>query len=401
MREQMRQQLATQQKERTVSQFRDSIRARHRKFRWRSRDRWTRFIDSHFKYEQMHPELLLADKQWMETLQDMMHNATAATATTTAASNPYPHCPTPTVADVAQCITRHMRSVLDIESSSSPSSPSLETPGKHHQEEQQQHMLATVVSMYAHEFCKSYAAREASTHAPAADRDPRTVAANALMDIAAFTDKLLSVLLMKYWHCDVLDSDLGEEAVMQEITRSIYSQGVHDLLLSLFDCIDEVGSSNRALLSKCREFNAHGVTMRHLGIAKRYRLDDSVHTYAHIVHDLRGLESELTLEDKCAVLSRCVSMISDTVQNYWHDKGGDHYTQEQLLITSDDLLPIFAFIFIRAELTHPVSHLSMMGELLDDFKSESAFALATADTAWKYVLALDWDVLEQQFEQTV
>lgn len=137
--------------------------------------------------------------------------------------------------------------------------------------------------------------------------------------------------------------------------------------------------------------------MRHLGIEKRFRLDDSISTYEHIVHEFRRFEKEQLVEDKISVLFRCVTMISDTVQQFW--RGQNVYPEETLLMASDDILSVLAYVIIRAEPTECVIHFSMIQEMLQDFKSNHAFALATADTAWKYVLTLEWDELERQFYQ--
>eukprot|EP01080_Neovahlkampfia_damariscottae_P008928 gene8928-877_t len=156
----------------------------------------------------------------------------------------------------------------------------------------------------------------------------------------------------------------------------------------------ELSEKDDLISEKLLEFK--DITLRHLQVKKQFRIGE--HPFESSVEIFKKVSTMHTIEEKIDVIASVIADISKSVSD--HYKSIDHgYSEEDLIVGADDLLPIFTYIIIKSQVQYLYSTLQIIIEISSEeiYIGEGGYCVATLETSLSTILTLNWDNLIQNF----
>lgn len=117
--------------------------------------------------------------------------------------------------------------------------------------------------------------------------------------------------------------------------------------------------------------------------------------YYEAVQTLKAVVGRASPFEKLLVLLKVRQSIEDNVQTFWE---GIQVERENLQLTTDQFIPIYMFVILKAQVQDLVAHVRLVKEFISDhvqFKSALGNTLSLIETALQFIVALDYRRLDE------
>jgi len=117
--------------------------------------------------------------------------------------------------------------------------------------------------------------------------------------------------------------------------------------------------------------------------------------YYEAVQTLKAVVGRASPFEKLLVLLKVRQSIEDNVQTFWE---GIQVERENLQLTTDQFIPIYMFVILKAQVQDLVAHVRLIKEFISDhvqFKSALGNTLSLIETALQFIVALDYRRLDE------
>ncbi len=432
MRQQMEHQKQMNQMNLNVQQFERTIVMNSRRFRWRSQDVWSKFLDEKFHYSRMNSELLHQDAQWLQSLRDKIFPTISPTPYSLLVVNQQQASPKESNSQqvIHAMIREHLYQIV-------------RKPG---------HALYHLLDEFVQIFMQKYSVTSAYSVAMMGSESNghhimKEDISKAMSDIETFIEKLVQALFGKYWtetmndlcekvnDCDkvvvsclyhaILTMNGGHGSGAGSVGGAKLSSTnsiVYHRILQMYYVLNR---ENDDLLNMKMEEMTHGgrpLLLKHFGVKRDFLLshDDSangghgngvtsssssngfIDPYQPAI-DLFirfNLESNVPLE-KLYCLRDCITEITNCVNRYYASQKSDNGSEVNAMsleLGADDLLPLFSYVMVKAQPSFLFSKFNFVVDFVDQslLLGELGYSLATLETAMTYMLSCDLATNQQQ-----
>eukprot|EP01027_Heterolobosea_sp_BB2_P018847 GEZU01026491.1.p1 GENE.GEZU01026491.1~~GEZU01026491.1.p1 ORF type:complete len:667 (-),score=245.88 GEZU01026491.1:68-2041(-) len=381
-----------------------------RRFSRQKSDRWQEFVSDNFHYEENNKNLKEYDKQWMDKLNQKRAQIKAKQQTSGKSAPgqqfsslqdaPFASADVDAEAELdaleeeyAEIARTHLFMILRSES----------------------HALHQLILSFVKEIQNEYPiAPPPPSHVIGGDgsvltsKQPpalsRKQIANMASDINAFADNLLVVLFGTF---PALDTEEGENVAMEEIRKYLFSLLYDNHIVPLY-------KRAAAIISGGGDFEFEEVkswvTPKHLRIPKRFRMEDLDEPYRAAIDKIESITAVASPEEKLNVLLETSNTIYSCIQQYHKQrKGGSNnnndnaeqeQNEEELMLSADDMLPIFTYVVLKAK---NVRDICIAGYFMEDFGDESlsrgslGYSLCTLVAAMELIKSLTTKELQRNY----
>jgi hypothetical protein len=228
--------------------------------------------------------------------------------------------------------------------------------------------------------------------------------------INAFMERMMDILSLQV-HQQIINSPHAKKEIVQAHVRDMtgyFYQIIENLLFTQIQpTVLALYKRHHALKTKSLNHKCavelKRVTPMHLEINPQFCLSEkgphntgaknAEHHYSRAIEHLRKLPQQTHTLGKLQILVETGQMIQECVKDY--------YEGQDAPVGADDLVPIFIYLIIRAN----VPDLYCEYKMIEDFTHESVtmgnigYSLATLQASTEHVSSLNWRTLDQNYIQ--
>jgi len=404
----------------TVQQFERTLVSNSRRFKWRSQDTWSKFLDAKFNYLKMNSDLLHQDSQWLQSLREHVVSSSSPSVLSVNHSTVIDGSSNKSSQNEQACkmIQDHVRAIV-------------KKPG---------HAIHSLLAEFTNVFMQNYdltmirnqlSSNSSSSSSSSSsmmmsmmistsDNDNngnggggsgdggdeeayvikvKECIAKAVTDIDTFVEKLVQALFGKYW-IDTMNDVCERVPECERIVVScIQSQlmtetGIYVKMLNLYHVVHQ--ESDDRLNEKIQKLNRNQLLLKHFHVKIKFVLGQDVNRslepYQTAIDQFIqfDVESNVPLA-KLQCLTDCIREITSCVTRYYRENVSLQMNATNLELGADDLLPLFSYVLAKARPSCLFSKLNFLADFVDEshLLGELGYSLATLETAINYMLTCE------------
>lgn len=227
-----------------------------------------------------------------------------------------------------------------------------------------------------------------------ANRRLKDVLPRLIKGIHVFSQKLCDILLM-----GPMQSFSNREKAVEYSNLSIETtlfEQLHHHILPLYELLYEQEDMQHS--QKLIEFAT--ISPAHLGIEKKFWLladstiqNSNLPPYHKAIQTLKTIKTVTSPKAKVFVLKATADAICDCVLEYWKGR----MDPKKLRIGGDEILPLFTYVIVKANVPKLYSESKLMEDFLSDsdLLGELGYMLVTFQTALSYICCMNLNECEQ------
>jgi len=202
------------------------------------------------------------------------------------------------------------------------------------------------------------------------ERDDQTEALilDQKSDIPGFINQLLYILLKKHWILGPA-TNIAKNVIYEHIHRVIFHNKTHQFLSLSYSKLELNKRQDTPLNEKMALLRNNNMSLQHLQVSSKYEMIGTRQPFRRTLFAIKQMQSKTccTVNEKLRVLESCMKLIGIDAQEYWREKEVGKYRPQDLLPGADDLLPIFIYCVVWAN----VRDLHAMFNYMCDYVDES------------------------------
>lgn len=203
-------------------------------------------------------------------------------------------------------------------------------------------------------------------------------------DVDSFQQTLQTKLFKTFWK---YENPVLEELMSDVIYKAIFTDSVSAKLWKAYK--KKYSTQDDRFIAICHQND--DVKLSNFGVKPRFCLDGEDNPYSGVIHLIKTIEDDASIENRLNIIGKGISDISRTVKHYYLFT--KEYTDEQLSLAADDMLPIFVYILLRAKITCMYTVLNLCSDFMDEeaMRGSGGYCLATLETAMNEISGLKYE----------
>jgi hypothetical protein len=358
-----------------LKQFERTLDLNSSRFKWKSQDVWSKFLDMYFDYKNMQADLLHEDSLWLQQLTELARLLPANSF------NDSPSSPIDRKVlqeKIDRTIRDHFKVIL----------------------KKNGHAIYSLLNTFLSTFCSEYATERFENMADEQFQiaSVKDILVKAITDFKTFIDKLVQALFGKYW-TDTM-SDLCEKfhscekIVVQCIGEQLMvDMGLYFRFLKFYHIVNR--NKNEILNEKINALHSSKLLPSDYGCSKKFNLREHFVTncepYKSAIDKFICFDEEkYVASDMLECLVDCIKEIDQCVIRYYENQPSEK-RPKNLDLGADDLVPLLCYIVVCAKPSNLFSKANYIVDFSDEdiFTNEMGYAIASLETSLGYLINFD------------
>jgi hypothetical protein len=192
----------------------------------------------------------------------------------------------------------------------------------------------------------------------------------AIEDVQVFIDKLIYILILKYWNLSEnlnsrIDLKLFENVLYHKILNFLFSNGIYLYLLNFYKIQQDIKKNDTLILKKFYEFNSGNYFHLHSFFEEHFKLKNFGMNEKLIFPEFEEIIDNLKEFDRIEKINKKLSLLSNSVDEIFSSLTlKNPHLKLKEFIQNDDIVKIFSYCVVKSKIEFPFSILS----IIEDFK---------------------------------